>query len=364
MRHPGSGAYDRERMPKRLRRFSPAESLNSITEVDLQELRRDGKNLILLDVDNTLVAWRGEKPAPDVGKWLDQAKEMGFRFCIISNTRRPERLKRVAGNMGIPFVRSKFKPSTEMFLMALEMHKAKPEEAVMIGDQLLTDIFGANRSGIDAIWVKKIGDHEFVGTRHFSRNVERLVAWFLHKYFEPALAPAGKEAPRGLFHSQIVRQFVKFGVVGGTSFIIDYCVRMTFMYAITFNGVQMSTSLGSWLMTNLPSLFSWAENVEDAAVPFAAMAGASLALVNSFYWNRRWTFRIVGPDERGRQFRRFVLISVVGLGLNVVLTTIFNHILPLEHKNALRVATLLAVFFVAIWNFGGQKLYAFKQKEA
>ncbi|MFX8828789.1 HAD-IA family hydrolase, partial [Acinetobacter baumannii] len=90
---------------------------------------------------------------PETLTWISRAKSMDFSLCVLSNTRKPDRLVKLCGQMGLEFIRDRFKPSPRMFLLALERHKLSAEQAVMIGDQLMTDVLGANRAGIDAIWV-------------------------------------------------------------------------------------------------------------------------------------------------------------------------------------------------------------------
>ena len=223
-----------------LRRFSPSESLATVEEVNLAALRGSGKRLILLDVDNTLLPWRGDDIPSTVHEWLSEGKSLGLEFCILSNTRHPERLIGLSERLGVPYIRSKFKPSRRMYLMALEKHGCKPEEAVMVGDQLLTDVLGANRSGIDAIWIRPVGKREFIGTRLVSRNIERLVGRFLFKYFQVADGEMERAGPTGLFSHKIVRQFLKFCLVGGLSTVVDLGLHYLLMFKLSIGGVVLS----------------------------------------------------------------------------------------------------------------------------
>jgi predicted HAD superfamily phosphohydrolase YqeG len=49
------------------------------------------------------------------------------------------------------------------------------EEAAVVGDQVMTDIWGGNRCGLPTILVEPLSGIEFIGTRLVSRNVERLI---------------------------------------------------------------------------------------------------------------------------------------------------------------------------------------------
>jgi len=69
--------------------------------------------------------------------------------------------------------------------------------ACMIGDQLLTDIFGGNRMGMHTIMVHTLSDSEFFVTR-INRWIEALIrAWLVRQGRWPALKPAAAQQPEG-----------------------------------------------------------------------------------------------------------------------------------------------------------------------
>src|SRR5262249_42213546 len=139
-----------------------------------------GIKLILIDVDNTLVKWRTEDFAQETLDWIAKAKSHGIDICILSNTRNPARLERLAQWLDIPAFGGKSKLSPAMYLEALQKFGLKENQAVMIGDQIFTDIFGANRAGIEAIWLQPISPHDFVGTK-VSRLGERIIRGYLYR---------------------------------------------------------------------------------------------------------------------------------------------------------------------------------------
>ena len=71
------------------------------------------------------------------------------------------------------------KPSPLMFRIALRKAGCKPEEAVMIGDQLDTDVEGASRAGIDSILVLTGVDRSVEGTLAIGklRNIDELAKY-------------------------------------------------------------------------------------------------------------------------------------------------------------------------------------------
>ncbi len=355
-----TGTFDKSKISPIWRKFAPAHAKGSLVDVDLEDLWNRGKRLILLDVDHTLLPWGHEEFPENVLKWVEQAKSRGFDLCVLSNTRKKERLARLTTKLGIETVQGRFKPSPAMFRLALIKFKKQPSEAIMIGDQLFTDVLGANRSGIEAIWVGKMNGPEFAGTK-VSRLAERLLRSTLYRAL---ISPVDEPDTDGgtFWERPIVRQLVKFCIVGVSSFAVDFALRWVMMFMIPWKGDLLSRSVGLWLHDRLPGFFTIQSDASDAAFPLIVAIAAAFAILNSFIWNRRWTFQIRGKEERLAQLRRFYLISVVGLVINTLVSRAFYAIIPGHPKRSLAVATVLAAVIVAVWNFAGQRLYAFKPR--
>ncbi|HZH98984.1 MAG TPA: YqeG family HAD IIIA-type phosphatase [Fimbriimonadaceae bacterium] len=366
------GLFDRNEVGSFLRPFCPIQAVDTIGDVDLAALHKRGKRLLLVDVDNTLVIWRSHDIPDSTRTWIEQAKSLGMDVCIISNTRNRERLQRLAGELKIDFLLGRFKPSRKMFLQALAKFSVKPEQAVMVGDQLFTDVFGANRSGIEAIWVRQMAPVDLAATK-ISRFGERVLRRRLYKALQRTAAaatpddvdedlPVGGTAAFELLQIPIVRQFIKFCVVGGTSTVIDVGLHWFLMFGLHLGDRTLSQVFGSWLLSNFGAVFSFASSPENAALPFLKVISASVAIVNSFIWNRRWTFKIRGREHRAVQFQKFVAVALIGLLLNTVITTFFANVIPGHPKRSWAVATVISTVLVAVWNFSGQKLWTFRQK--
>ena len=151
---------------------------HGVTEIQISELKEQGIEAVLLDLDNTLTRWQSHEVSDEIAAWLTELKAAGLKLCLISNTRFGRRLKKMSEELDIPYVRKAWKPRRKGFREALNELEVAPERAVMIGDQMFTDVLGANRSGIYSIMVKPMAHREFVGTK-FSRMVEKpLLAWF------------------------------------------------------------------------------------------------------------------------------------------------------------------------------------------
>lgn len=361
-----TGNIDKSLVPGLLRGLAPVRAVDQITDVDLDALKSRGKNVLLLDVDNTLVVWRGDVISPEVEAWLQKGRDLGFLICLLSNTRNRERLKRLAAKLGVKYTIGRFKPSRYMYRKALHEFGAKPSQAMMIGDQLFTDILGANRAGIEAIWVRQIAPKDLAATK-ISRFGERLVRPGIYRGMarmdsdSNADLPVGGTAAFELLRHQAVRQFVKFCIVGGTSTVIDKGLLWVLMFYVGWGDGLMSNALGSWLLEGAPSLFAFAKTPDEAAVPVLNVFTAALAILNSFVWNRRWTFRIRGREHRAVQLKKFFFVAGIGFGLNILITSFLHTVLAGGPERTLAIGAIVATVVVAFWNFLGQKLWTFQR---
>ncbi|MCK5848930.1 MAG: YqeG family HAD IIIA-type phosphatase [Caldisericia bacterium] len=128
-----------------------SESVQNISIKLLMSLEVEG---IILDVDNTLLPRTSNNIDPKVVDWVKEIKKR-FKVIIISNNSR-KKIERVAIPLELPYISWAVKPFRIYYRMAEKKLKLKPKSICMIGDQLFTDIKGAKKSGMKAIWVKPI----------------------------------------------------------------------------------------------------------------------------------------------------------------------------------------------------------------
>jgi HAD superfamily phosphatase (TIGR01668 family) len=134
----------------------PRERYGSIYDIDPNELKRRGITLLLLDLDNTIAAYHITAPDAQLIEWVSELREKGIEPFILSNSRKPTRVDDFARLLGVPFMRRAGKPRSAGFHKAMELMGRRVEETAMVGDQIFTDILGANRAGISSLLVKPI----------------------------------------------------------------------------------------------------------------------------------------------------------------------------------------------------------------
>lgn len=359
MRHFRSGTFARDNMPTTVRRFSPHISLTGIDQVDLQALWDSGKRLLLLDVDNTLLPWKAKEVPPESKAFLTKARTLGFDLCAISNTRHPERLAVICGLMEIDFIRDKFKPSRRMYQAALEKYGRAPEQAMMIGDQLLTDIWGANRAGIDAIWVRRLGKEEFIGTRLVSRNVEKLLGTVLYRYFQAEEADA--ERRPGFFRRAVFQQMVKFAMVGGLATAVDLGLHNYLMFRAKSDGVLLSQRVENWASAQFGLTAETFLHPGDIAFPVLKVGPVLLAILISYLMNRWLTFQATHEKITVRQVVQFYAVALVGMLISITAGTVVNAAATGTDQANWVKASLVGMVAGFIWNFNVQRRWTFKK---
>ena len=128
----------------------------SVEQISPQALEERGIRLVLADLDNTLAPYGVEEPSPQVAAWKKALEARGIQLFLLSNSRKPGRAQRFAEKLGIPFQGHSGKPKKAGYLRAMERMGCRPEETVMVGDQIFTDTLGANNAGVTPLLVEPI----------------------------------------------------------------------------------------------------------------------------------------------------------------------------------------------------------------
>ncbi|EMA6341670.1 YqeG family HAD IIIA-type phosphatase [Bacillus cytotoxicus] len=153
--------------------FLPNEYVKNVYHVQPEELKKRGIKGVITDLDNTLIEWDRPNATPQLEQWFLNMKEQNIQVTVVSNNNE-KRVKDFAEPLGIPFIHSARKPFVRAFKRAIERMNLKPEEVVVIGDQILTDVLGGNRVGLHTILVVPVAQTDGLVTR-FNRKIERRI---------------------------------------------------------------------------------------------------------------------------------------------------------------------------------------------
>ena len=128
--------------------FLPRHIYTSLTAIDPRTLHDSGVRLLMLDFDNTIVPYTTNDPTDEMGRWLDAAGESAVQICVVSNSKRG-RVVDFCRARGIDCI-------TRACLRKYDM---PPDSAALVGDQIYTDVLGANCAGVRSILIPAINNH-------------------------------------------------------------------------------------------------------------------------------------------------------------------------------------------------------------
>lgn len=159
--------------------LTPNLYLETVYDLEIEKLRKNGINTIITDLDNTLVGWNDPHPDAKLVQWFEKLQENGFKIAIVSNNGE-NRVAEFATKVEIPFISKANKPRRSPFNRAMELLNSTKQESAVIGDQIFTDVLGGNRTGLFTILVIPINPKEFIGTK-VVRQCEKLILRHLVK---------------------------------------------------------------------------------------------------------------------------------------------------------------------------------------
>ena len=120
-------------------------------------------------------------------------------------------------------------------------------------------------------------------------------------------------------------RFIRFGIVGCSGMIVDFGVTWICKEKLRWNK-YLSNSLGF-----------------------------VLAATNNYVWNRLWTFQSESQAV-AREYISFVVIAVIGLGLNNLIIYLLHERLHLHFY----LSKLIAIGCVTLWNFSMNYVFTFR----
>lgn len=144
--------------------FMPTASVRKATDITPELIRAMHATAILLDVDNTLALHGSQTPFPGTVEWAKRMRGAGIRLVLVSNNFK-KRVEPFAAQYGLPFLSLSLKPFPAAYRRAVRRLEVKPEEAVVVGDQIFTDVFGANWAGIKSILLVPAGEEHSLSFR-------------------------------------------------------------------------------------------------------------------------------------------------------------------------------------------------------
>lgn len=165
----------------------PKAYLKSVKEITYSFLKENKIKALILDVDNTILDF--DKKIPEgVEKWCEDLKKQGIKFCILSNSNKHEKVKMVAQKLQMPYFYFGTKPLKRGFHKAIKELQEKEENIAAVGDQIFTDVIGANRCHLFPILVEPIGEKDILITK-----IKRPMEQYIIKKYQQKIAKKAEE---------------------------------------------------------------------------------------------------------------------------------------------------------------------------
>lgn len=153
--------------------FIPDIYVKNIFEIDYKKLKSNGIKCVLFDLDNTIATLQELKPNKDIKELFAYIDDLNIKTIIISNSRKP-RVAPFKEELNVDSCYSSFKPLKRKYKKILKMFHYEFSEVAAVGDQILTDVFGANRCGITSILVDSLTPEDKFLTR-INRKFEKII---------------------------------------------------------------------------------------------------------------------------------------------------------------------------------------------
>lgn len=155
--------------------FRPDHYYRRVTDIDLDALRAEGIDTLLIDIDNTILPRDTGEMAQELSDWASKLLGEGFKVCLLSNNWH-DHVKRIADMFGFCMIARALKPLPFGFRQAMRTLGSKRATTAIIGDQMFTDILGGNLAGVTTVLVMPLSDSDLPHTLFLRRIEQRLLA--------------------------------------------------------------------------------------------------------------------------------------------------------------------------------------------
>ncbi len=151
--------------------FKPDIYRKNIFDISYSTLKNKGIKLLLFDLDNTIIPISEDIVSLKTKELFDKLNK-DFKVMIVSNSLN-KRVSLIANSLNISYISFARKPLTCSFKKAIKINQVSNEEAVIIGDQLFTDILGGKKVSIKTILVDPLTKKDFKITK-INRFLEKI----------------------------------------------------------------------------------------------------------------------------------------------------------------------------------------------
>ena len=143
-----------------------------IEDIDYDKLKKSNIKCLLFDLDNTIASNKNNDVSSSKIKLFKRLNK-DFKVYILSNNNHKQRLDEVSSKLGISYVPFALKPLSRGFRKIRKKENVSFKEMCIIGDQIVTDIYGGNRLNMMTVLVDPMG--EDLKVTFLNRKIEKVI---------------------------------------------------------------------------------------------------------------------------------------------------------------------------------------------
>lgn len=141
----------------------PTYIFNDVTEIKPEFIKSINIKGLLIDLDGTLESSKTIKPSEKILAWLMSLENNNIKFAIVSNNNEG-RVSEFCKDTNIRFLAKAMKPFKTGIKKGLEILDIQSSEAMMVGDQVFTDVLAGNKVGLKTAYIYSID----LGEKHIA----------------------------------------------------------------------------------------------------------------------------------------------------------------------------------------------------
>ncbi|MHA8138400.1 YqeG family HAD IIIA-type phosphatase [Lactobacillaceae bacterium Scapto_B20] len=164
-----------------IKQFKPTWMILAIYDLKPAKLKSMGIKAVFTDLDNTVIPWNNPDGTPQLRAWLAELTKFNINLVVISNNKH-SRVKRAVHNLDLNFISRAMKPFPNGINRALNQYRLKPDEVIMVGDQIMTDVWASNNAHVRSVLVKPLINSDAWVTK-LNRQLEKMIMKKLHQKY-------------------------------------------------------------------------------------------------------------------------------------------------------------------------------------
>ena len=167
-----------------IKKLIPNFIFKNVFEVTPSFILEQNKKGVIFDVDDTLVPYNNNDFGEELEEYFASLAQNNIAVGLLTNNG-DDRVLALIGKRNIKFIAKAGKPLKGGYVRLLHELDLSADQVIFVGDQLFTDVLGANRMKISSAIVTKFRDNDYFFVamkRYFERIILRFYGIKIEDY--------------------------------------------------------------------------------------------------------------------------------------------------------------------------------------